>query len=122
MCKIRIKWFRSFRSRFDAAEDPSTPLTLLWWPYAAQAANFDLKMEVHGLKDELSRLKKQGARDDSGELERNKALLMKARHAIGKLQVRHPALRVLRPSIAFHRSSLLLAHHVHSFSWLDGTG
>ena len=59
-----------------------TPFVLL-----AQGANFDLKMEVHGLKDELSRLRKQNPGDESGDLERNKALLMKARHAIGKLQV-----------------------------------
>ena len=56
-------------------------------PSCSQASNFDLKMEVHGLQEEMNRLRKGGATDKSEELERNKALLVKARHAIGKLQV-----------------------------------
>jgi len=47
-------------------------------------------MEVHGLSEELTRLRKQKGNDggdNSAELERNKSLLVKARSAIGKLQV-----------------------------------
>lgn len=66
------------------------------------------------MKDELSRLRKQGTKDDSGELERNKALLMKARHAIGKLQVTPCVLisRLCCPSIDPSQLLISLVHLV----------
>ena len=46
----------------------------------AQAANFDLQMEINGLREQLGP-------NGAAEAERNKVLLIKARQAIGKLKV-----------------------------------